>query len=87
MTDVVGGAPAALSAEDVEDSTVSGGRVVRRGPRAGRSLRSETLRARVTFATRREVIAEADREVRSESDMVRILIAEALAERRRRALR
>jgi hypothetical protein len=50
-------------------------------------LRSETIRTRVTAATRKLLLDEAEREMRSESEMVRILLAEALSERRRRALR
>lgn len=57
---------------------------VRHGPRAGRAPRSVTVRARVTELTRDEIRRLAAAEDRSESDMLRVLLSEALAERARR---
>lgn len=49
-----------------------------------RSPLTEVVRARVTAVTKTEVATEATRERRTESDMVRVLIEEALAARARR---
>lgn len=49
-----------------------------------RSPLTEVVRARVTTTTKTEVSTEATRERRTESDMVRVLLEEALAARARR---
>lgn len=46
-----------------------------------RQTRSEVIRARVTPGTKAEVVKLADRTKRSEADVVRLLVEEALAAR------